>query len=90
MNTLFTEKEFSVNEFEFTKHTLQQIERSNQFARNFWPLVYILSSKQKKLVYIGESTSALQRFKNHLANKEKKDLDVLHLIIIANGLVTAV
>lgn len=50
-----------------------------------WPVVYLLHNdnpKPHKLLYIGETTSAVRRMKEHFTptNTERKKLDVAHII----------
>jgi DUF2075 family protein/predicted GIY-YIG superfamily endonuclease len=47
---------------------------------NSWPIVYIIKDDQLGEAYIGESTNAINRMKNHMANEERlrlKDLLVI-------------
>lgn len=52
----------------------------NYFVENTWPLVYFIDNQKQKLAYVGESTNALMRIKNHLANSSRRNLDRLTLI----------
>lgn len=56
--------------YDFTKEALTKIEE-NVWVRNQWPLVYFLQNEKEKIAYVGESTDALRRIKNHLANPKK-------------------
>ena len=62
--------------YDFSQATLQQLKNDRQY-RN-WPVIYILENR--KQAYIGETTSALQRIRNHLANRERRIFNRLYLI----------
>lgn len=52
----------------------------NTFMANSWPVVYIIKNEHTKEAYVGESTNAINRMKNHLSNKERKRLNELLVI----------
>jgi DUF2075 family protein len=56
--------------YDFTKEALTKIEQ-NIWVKNQWPLVYFLQNNNEKVAYVGESTNASSRIKNHLANPKK-------------------
>ena len=68
-----------ISKYTFSKDTIREIS-NNQFVKNQWPLIYIISSDKIKEAYIGESTNALSRMLNHLTNEERLKLSTLHLI----------
>lgn len=45
-----------------------------------WPMVYILTSSDKKLAYVGESINATKRMAQHCENKEKEPFSETHFI----------
>jgi DUF2075 family protein/DNA replication protein DnaC/predicted GIY-YIG superfamily endonuclease len=47
---------------------------------NLWPVVYIIKDDTIGEAYIGESTNAINRMKNHLANEDRKKLADLLII----------
>jgi hypothetical protein len=49
-------------------------------VKNYWPLVYILSSGKIKEAYIGETTDAQARMTSHLKHINKSKLSAVHLI----------
>lgn len=53
---------------------------SNNFAKNFWPIVYVLSHGAKKHAYVGETADALKRMATHLKHNEKGKLAAAHII----------
>jgi hypothetical protein len=56
--------------YEFNKESLSKITR-NIWVKNQWPLVYFIDNKIERWAYVGESTNAASRIKNHLANPAK-------------------
>lgn len=52
----------------------------NQYMKNSWPVVYIIKSDKIGEAYVGESTNAINRMKNHLSNDQRKRLDELLVI----------
>lgn len=59
--------------YDFNKDSLDKIEQ-NTWVRNQWPLVYFIQNDTKRIAYVGESTNAFSRIKNHLANPKKADV----------------
>jgi DUF2075 family protein/Cdc6-like AAA superfamily ATPase/SOS-response transcriptional repressor LexA len=56
--------------YEFNKESLSKITQ-NIWVKNQWPLVYFIDNKIERWAYVGESTNAASRIKNHLANPAK-------------------
>ena len=56
--------------YDFNKESLNKIEQ-NTWVKNQWPLVYFIQNETIKEAYVGESTNASNRIKNHLANPKK-------------------
>ena len=50
------------------------------FAKNLWPLVYILSDGCKQTAYVGETTDVFSRMQSHLKHEQKQTLTTVHLI----------
>lgn len=65
--------------YDFHKDSLIHIEE-NPWVRNQWPLVYFIQNEEVKLAYVGESTNALSRIKNHLGNPERCKLNKISII----------
>jgi DUF2075 family protein/DNA replication protein DnaC len=63
----------------FHKDSLNKIEQ-NPWVKNQWPLVYFIQNDKIKTAYVGESTNALSRIKNHLGNPERCKLDTISII----------
>ena len=62
-------------QYDFTNESLTENIEQNTWVKNQWPLVYFIqneSVKPKKIGYIGESTNASKRIKNHLANPKRQ------------------
>ncbi len=66
-------------QYPFHKDSLNKIEQ-NPWVKNQWPLVYFIQNKKIKAAYVGESTNALSRIKNHLGNPERCKLDTISII----------
>ncbi|MDP1843933.1 MAG: DUF2075 domain-containing protein [Sediminibacterium sp.] len=66
-------------QYDFSKESLNKIEQ-NTWVKNQWPLVYFIQNDAIKLAYVGESTNASCRIKNHLANPERRKLDKISII----------
>ncbi|MBK8520737.1 MAG: DUF2075 domain-containing protein [Chitinophagaceae bacterium] len=66
-------------EYDFTKDSLSKIEL-NPWVKNQWPLVYFIQNKTERLAYVGESTNASSRIKNHLTNPERLKLNKISII----------
>ncbi|TKC06937.1 DNA/RNA helicase domain-containing protein [Pedobacter frigoris] len=57
-------------QYDFNRLSLDKIEQ-NTWVKNQWPLLYFLQNDQKRIAYVGESTNAGSRVRNHLANPNK-------------------
>ncbi len=66
-------------QYDFTKESLYKIEQ-NTWVKSQWPLVYFIQNDSIKVAYVGESTNAASRIKNHLANPERCKLDKISII----------
>ncbi len=66
----------SIQTFPFSKESFEQI-KAYPFGLN-WPVVYI--SENGKEVYVGETTSAYNRSKQHYENAERRRLTRIHLL----------
>jgi DUF2075 family protein len=66
-------------QYDFNSESLSKIEQ-NTWVKNQWPLVYFIQNESVKLAYVGESTNASKRIKNHLANPERCKLDKISII----------
>jgi uncharacterized protein len=60
-------------QYDFHKNALDKIEQ-NLWVKNQWPLVYFIQNESKRIAYVGESTNASSRIKNHLSNPNKSQV----------------
>ena len=65
--------------YNFHKNALEQIAQ-NRWVKNQWPIVYFIQNATKKIAYVGESTNAYARIKNHLSNPDKSKLKTIAII----------
>lgn len=65
--------------YPFSKAALEEI-GMNPWVKNQWPLVYFIQNHQQRIAYVGESTNALYRLKNHLQNSERTKLNQVSII----------
>ncbi len=66
-------------QYDFSKEALSALEQNN-WVKNQWPLVYFIQNDQLKIAYVGESTNASGRIRNHLANPERLKLNKISII----------
>lgn len=71
--------EVKIEKYDFESGLFDKF-NTNHFAKDLWPLVYILSDKDTKTAYVGETTDAYARMNAHLKNKKKSKLTSVHLI----------
>lgn len=57
-------------QYDFSKESLDKISQ-NTWVKNQWPLVYFIQNETDRIAYVGESTNATSRIKNHLSNPKK-------------------
>ncbi len=68
-----------INKYSFSKAgSAEYVLNTNM--NNLWPVVYIIKDDTIGEAYIGESTNAINRMKNHLANEDRKKLADLLII----------
>lgn len=68
-----------INHYDFENSLFEDFS-TNHFAKDLWPLVYILSDGDTKTAYVGETTDAYSRMATHLKHKTKSKLTSVHLI----------
>jgi DUF2075 family protein/predicted GIY-YIG superfamily endonuclease/SOS-response transcriptional repressor LexA len=68
-----------INHYDFENSLFEDFS-TNHFAKDLWPLVYILSDGDTKTAYVGETTDAYSRMGTHLKHKAKSKLTSVHLI----------
>lgn len=70
-------------QYDFTQKSLDERIQKNTWVKDQWPIVYFIqndSKKPKKIGYIGESTNAYKRIKNHLENPKRGELNKIIII----------
>lgn len=68
-----------ISEYRFNKNELEHI-KQNRWVKNDYPLVYFLQDDKGKYAYVGESTNAGGRFKQHLDNPLREGLTKVSII----------
>lgn len=71
--------QFVIKDYEFSSNLFGGFNNSH-FAKDLWPVVYILSDKDSKEAYVGETTDMYARMQAHLRNTRKTKLTSVHLI----------
>lgn len=69
--------------YDFSHESLTKKIEHNTWVKNQWPLVYFIQNDQikpKKIAYVGESTNASKRIKNHLNNSKRQTLNKITII----------
>src|ERR1700722_11549365 len=79
MSSSREDKTYEINHYRFDKDAIELLAQ-DVWLKNYWPVVYILSSDSRKQAYVGESTSALNRLLMHLNHPQKQEMDHLHII----------
>ena len=69
----------TINSYQFS-HKGSEEYVLNQYMKNFWPVVYIIKNDRINEAYVGESTNAINRMKNHLSNRDRQRLNELLVI----------
>lgn len=70
---------FEVRRFDFNNNLFDEFQNIH-YAKDLWPLVYILSDGNIREAYVGETTDAYARMSSHLKNNAKNKLSAVHLI----------
>jgi DUF2075 family protein len=69
----------NVKSYPFNKTDIGLIS-NDAFARDSYPIVYILYNTDTMMAYVGESTNAIKRMNNHLVHPEKQNLKWVYII----------
>ncbi len=72
-------KSFEIKNYRFNSDITDQIS-TLKFAKDFWPIVYIISHDDENLAYIGETTDVISRMSAHRKSSEKSKLTAVYLI----------
>ena len=73
------ENDFVINRYDFNSTMFSEFHNIH-YAKDLWPIVYILSDGTIKEAYVGETTDTYARMNNHLKNNAKNKLTAVHLI----------
>lgn len=68
-----------INSYPFSSNGSDQYSY-NPYMVNSWPVVYIIKNDRIGKAYVGESTNAIKRMKDHLTNKQRQELNELVVI----------
>ncbi|MEE4175867.1 MAG: DNA/RNA helicase domain-containing protein, partial [Bacteroides sp.] len=70
---------FSIKQHDFNPGLFDEL-KTDHYAKDLWPIVYILSDNTIKEAYVGETTDTYARMNSHLKSSSKKKLTSVHLI----------
>lgn len=68
-----------IKKYQFENFLFDELE-TNHFAKDLWPLVYILSDGNSRQAYVGETTDVYSRMSTHLKHASKGTLTSVHLV----------
>lgn len=71
--------DFVVKRYDFNEDLFNEFQNVH-YANSLWPIVYIISDRNIKEAYVGETTDTLARMSSHLKNDAKNKLTAVHLI----------
>ncbi|HUS03649.1 MAG TPA: DNA/RNA helicase domain-containing protein [Chitinophagaceae bacterium] len=71
--------DFTIDRYDFTSNMFNEIQNVH-YAKDLWPVVYILSDGSIQEAYVGETTDTFARMSSHLKNNAKIKLTTVHLI----------
>jgi hypothetical protein len=69
----------NINNYPFNKIDIGYVS-NDTFAREAYPIVYILYNMETMKAYVGESTNAISRMNTHLSHPEKQKLKWVYII----------
>ncbi len=70
---------FEIKRYDFSPGIFNDFQNAH-YAKDLWPIVYILSDGGVKEAYVGETTDTYARLSNHLKSDAKNKLSIVHLI----------
>ena len=76
---MISDIDFEINRYDFEDSMFEKFQQ-NLYAKDLWPVVYILSDGMTKEAYIGETTDTISRISNHFKNEKKNKLTEIRLI----------
>jgi len=75
-----TEVDFAIQKYDFNGNVINEFNNLH-YAKDLWPIVYILSDGKIKEAYVGETSDTYSRMASHLKNDKKNKLSAVHLIL---------
>lgn len=76
---MIVKNDFAIGRYDFDSTLFLEFQ-NNHYAKNLWPVVYILSDGNIKEAYVGETTDSYNRMSSHLKNNTKSRLSAVHII----------
>jgi uncharacterized protein len=73
------QQHFEIKRYDFDSKLFSEFDTIH-YAKDLWPVVYILSDGALREAYVGETTSTYERMSVHLKNNSKSKLTAIHLI----------
>ncbi|HTD41744.1 MAG TPA: DNA/RNA helicase domain-containing protein [Mucilaginibacter sp.] len=70
---------FDIKRYDFNPNLFNDLQDFH-YAKDLWPIVYILSDGTVKVAYVGETTDTYARLTTHFKNDAKNKLSAVHLI----------
>ncbi len=74
-----TSRSFEIRNYSFNYDIKDDISNL-KFAKDLWPIVYIISHDEENIAYIGETTDVISRLTAHQKSPVKSRLTAVHLI----------
>jgi DUF2075 family protein/SOS-response transcriptional repressor LexA len=74
---------FEVKRYDFNSNLFDEFQNLH-YAKDLWPIVYILSDGNINEAYVGETTDTYARMNSHLKSNAKNKLTAVHLITSEN------
>ena len=71
--------DFEIRRYDFNKNLFNEFQNLH-YAKDLWPIVYVLSDGKVKEAYVGETTDVFARMNSHLSSDAKNKLTCVHLI----------
>ncbi len=76
---MISNNSFEIKRYDFNLNIFNDFQNAH-YAKDLWPIVYILSDGSIKEAYVGETTDTYARMGAHLKSNAKKILSTVHLI----------
>lgn len=70
---------FEIKRYDFNSNLFTEFQNLH-YAKDLWPIVYILSDGTIREAYVGETTDTYSRMNSHLKSNAKNKLTAVHLI----------